>query len=185
MAMAPQIPLRSVGMTAQWTRYRSGAARRVKSLIRRIRRITPRRAVFLAVVAASGTAMVAATAAGRHDIVTVLTGFVGVLVLMVLLLLRRRSSQEVRSIAAQTIRLVERVDAEHRRLLATVENERMAAADRHRALLAAIEAVRAESGQAQRRIIAAIETERLAAADWQREVRASLNAIESERATLR
>jgi hypothetical protein len=53
--------------------------------------------------------------------------------------LRRRVGQEVRSLKLENAQLVKRVEASQRRILAAIENERLAAAERQHALLDALD----------------------------------------------
>jgi predicted O-methyltransferase YrrM len=102
--------------------------------------------------------------------------------------LRRRTSQEVRAVVRQTEGALTRAEASirrtelaQRRILAAIESERLAAAERQQALATSLREIRAADDvaeQAHRRALAGAEEERVASGERHA---ALLAAIESER----
>lgn len=117
-------------------------------MIRRIGTLTRRQLLVVGVVVALGVAIGVAAALGRAAVTAALVGLLVVVVFATALQLRRRVSElermarvlleEVRSLTAAHAHLTGRVEFGQRRLVAAVENERLAAADRHQKVLSVI-----------------------------------------------
>ena len=132
---------------------------RIRPIARRVRRLTTRQNIALAASALLGVAIVASAASGWQSLATALIGLTTMLALLASIQLRRRLAQNGRNLNVQMNDLAKRFDVAQRRILASIENERLMGADRQSVL---------EGGQ--RRLIAALENERLAAAERQRQL---------------
>jgi predicted O-methyltransferase YrrM len=132
---------------------------RIRPIAHRVRRRTTRQNIAFVASALLGVAIVASAATGWQSLATALIGLTAMLALLASIQLRRGLAQNGHNLNVRMNDLAKRFDVAQRRILASVENERLMGADRQSAL---------EGGQ--RRLIAALENERLAAAERQRQL---------------
>lgn len=111
----------------------------VRGLRGRLRALSPRQAAGFAVASLLTAAIAMAAIARLSSLALLLVGFMNLLVFAAVVQLRRRVGQEVRSLKLENAQLVKRVEASQRRILAAIENERLAAAERQHALLDALD----------------------------------------------
>jgi predicted O-methyltransferase YrrM len=121
-------------------------------VIRRLGSLTRRQLLVVGVVAALAVAIGVAAVLGRAAITAALVGLLVVLVFAAALQLRRRVSElermtrllleQTQSLTAANTHLADRVEFGQRRVVAAVEKERLAAADRHQKALSAIRSSR-------------------------------------------
>jgi predicted O-methyltransferase YrrM len=120
----------------------------VRNIVRPIGSLTRRRVLAIGVVVVLGAAIGVAAVQGQTALTTALVGLLVAVVFATAMQLRRRVGeleamtrllvQEVRSLTSAQARLTNRVEFAQRRIVGAVENERLAAADRHQKSLAVI-----------------------------------------------
>lgn len=113
----------------------------MSNVARRLRGLTRRQAAAAAVVVALVIAIGIATSVGQQRVTTLLLALLVLVVFAALLQVRKRVGEadgrgrlvlgEVRSMSARQAKVAERLEFGLRRILASVENERLAASERH------------------------------------------------------
>ena len=107
---------------------------RIRPIARRVRRLTTRQNIALVASALLGVAIVVSAATGWQSLATALIGLTAMLALIASIQLRRRLAQNGRELNVQMKELAKRFDVAQRRILASVENERLMGADRQSVL---------------------------------------------------
>jgi len=128
--------------------FKLGAGRWLRSIRQRFRALTARQAAVLAVASVLGAASAVAALAGWPALATLPLGAMNFMIILGLLQLRRRLREEIQSLMQQHARSVQRVEAAQRRILAAVENERLAAAEWQQTLLGVLNQSAAGEGAA-------------------------------------
>lgn len=140
----------------------------MRGAIRSVRRLTRRQLASLLLATGLAGTVAAAAALGQLTLAISAVGFLGASLFAAVVQLRRRLSldvdaiqlevrrsrqsivKEIQSQSANRALAAEQVEAAHRRLLAVLENERLAAADRHSEVLAKTEYAVREVSRLQR-----------------------------------
>lgn len=100
----------------------------------RLRRLTGRQGLAVAAAVTLGGGGAALALAGEQALATGLVAVIGALLLAGVVQLRRRVGQEIGALRGDVARLTERLVIVQRQVVAAVENERVANADRHEEL---------------------------------------------------
>jgi predicted O-methyltransferase YrrM len=141
----------------------------------------------LGTIGAFGGAITVTFALGQPLLAVVLVGMLGVMT--VLAVLQLSAGKEIRAIAREAADAVTRAETAarqlelaQRRIVSAIESERLAAAERHQALITSLDEVHSTAEVSRDSLLAAVESERRAAADRHSALLTSLH--ESQKAII-